>query len=193
MRLSRRMVVNGERSFSETTETRSFDVATQTYRYTNASPSNAWATAGTIDTTSPVENYVGHKTGDSGVETSTILINLGSYAYDGDSIKLLAKFYAYAPSINFQTKGFRWALCSSQANRDLYKGQTAVTSDPYQIVSGTSTFTYDNGGYEYNTLTIDSDAIPSDTDLFLFLWPNGTYTDVAHIRDNVDIEFHYYN
>lgn len=189
MRLSRRMVVNSERSFSETIETKSFDVATQTYRYTSESPSNAWATAGTIDTTSPRENYVGHNS--SG--TNTIKIDLGSYEYDGDSIKLLVKFYAYAPSVNFQTKGFRWALCSSQANRDLYKGQTAVTSDPYQIVSGTSMFIYNSGGYAYNTLTIESDAIPSDTDLFLFLWPNGTYTDVAHIRDNVDIEFHYYN
>lgn len=163
--------------------TKDLSVATETYRYTTGNTAYPWESAGFYDGQSPVENYVGHKSG----ETNAMLLPIGSFSFTGTSTKLTVSVTGYCPSVNFANTGFRWAICSSDANKALYQTQSAVSGDAYQLSSGIASIAYNNGSYTAYSLSLPAENLPSGQDLYIFLWPNGTYTDVAHIKDTVSV------
>lgn len=167
--------------------TNSITVSSGTYRYTTANTSYPWEAAQFYDTVSPTENYIGHKSG----ETNTMLIPVGSYSFSGKSTKLSLSFKGYCPSTTFGSKGFRWAICSSNANKNLYKGQSAVTGDGYQLASGTATLAYNSGSYKTYTVEMAADNLPSGQNLYVYFWPNGTSTDVAHVQGTISASLYY--
>lgn len=177
----------GESVVETSAGTNSIDVASKTLRYTTGNTTYPWEAAQFYDTASPTENYVGHKSG----ETNTMLIPVGSFSFAGTSTKLRLTFTGYCPSTNFASKGFRWAICSSKANKTMYQGQSAVTGDEYQLASGIGKFAYNSGSYTTYTVDMAADNLPSDTELYVFCWPNGTTTDVAHIKDTVKASLYY--
>lgn len=67
----------------------------------------------------------------------------------------------------------RWALCSSDANKQSYVNPGAVTSDQYQIATGTITFTDEN---KDTGLTIETDSLKGETNYYLMLWGLQTST-----------------
>ena len=66
----------------------------------------------------------------------------------------------------------RWALCSSDANRNRYKNTTAEVEDEYQVDTGIVLF---KGLTEYNetrSFTLDTRNLKPGT-WYLFLWASG--------------------
>lgn len=161
--------------------TNSVDVLDETYRY--LSSNGAWSTAGSIST----DNYVGANSS----EVNSALIPVGSFSFDGNSTKLRLSFYGYCPSVNFYTKGFRWAICTSNANKALYQTTDDVTTDGTQVAKGTATFAYNNGTYKTYEIDLSSASIPSGTQLYVYLWPNGSATDIAHFRGTITASLYY--
>ena len=170
------------------------NVVTETHRYTNISLVGTWDIAERYDMEAPYENYVGHKysTEYGLLETNSLYIPISGFNFDGDSIKLTITVNMFCTSATFQEKGFNWAICTSIANKKLYEGQTPVTNDPYQLASGWNTMTY-TGGYRVATLEFPITNLPSDTPVYLFWWPNGTYTGVSHIQGYLDVALYYEN
>lgn len=161
--------------------TNSVDVLDETYRY--LSSNGAWSTAGSIST----DNYVGANSS----EVNSALIPVGSFSFDGNSTKLRLSFYGYCPSINFQNDGFRWAICTSDANKTLYQTTDDVTTDPSQIAKGTATLAYNNGVYTTYEIDLASTAIPADTPLYVYFWPKDSATDIAHFRSTLTASLYY--
>lgn len=67
----------------------------------------------------------------------------------------------------------RWALCSSDENKSSYVNPGAVTNDPYQMASGTITFTKENTLHD---ITIEMDSLEGSTYYYLVLWGYQTGT-----------------
>ena len=70
---------------------------------------------------------------------------------------------------------FRYALCSSNANRDLYKSSNGkLVSDPYQLTTGITSITEKGTGYTTGidkfTLTLSDVTLKSNTKYYLFFW-----------------------
>lgn len=162
--------------------TNSVDVLSGTYRYGNTCVSE-WGTAGSYST----DNYVGNKS----TETNSALIPVGSFSFSGASKRLILSFYGYCPSINFATKGFRWAICTGDANKALYEGTGAVTGDGTQLASGIGTLAYNNGSYTTYNIALPATNLPTGTPLYVYLWPNGTLTDVSHFRGTLTAKLYY--
>lgn len=187
------MVIQGARSGAILqTSIKTINVPTETHRYTNIGIGTTWDTADSYDMEPPYENYIGHK--DSleydVLETNSLYIPISGFSFLGESVKLVVSGNMFCVSPNFQEKGFNWAICTSIANRSLYEGQTPVTNDPYQLASGWSTMPYVEG-YQVNSLEFPAYNIPPNTPIYLFWWPNGTFTDVSHIQGNLKVSLYY--
>ena len=161
--------------------TNSVDVLSETYRY--GSDAGDWATAETYST----DNYFGQKTG----SLNSALIPVGSFTFSGTSTRLEISLYGYCPSTDFAANGFRWAICSSNANKDLYKVTTAVTGDSSQLASGVNFISYNSGNYTTYTLSLDATNLPANTPLYIYFWANGTGKGVAHFRGTLTAKLYY--
>lgn len=82
-------------------------------------------------------------------------------------INKLQVYFEYSRMISSDNKVvLRWALCTSEANRELYRTNPPVdVVDEYQVASGIHDFT----GTE-TMLTIDAYGIPSNEVYYLILW-----------------------
>lgn len=194
MRMSRRMVLHGTRGGEIlVTKPIRLNVVTETRRYTNISLAGYWGPAERYDMEPPYENYVGHKRNTEYgniLETNSMLVPIKGFSFDGDSMKLTITCNMFCVSSTFEKKGFNWAICTSDANKKLYQGQSAVANDEYQLASGWNTMPY-VGGYQVNTLEFPITNIPSDTPLYLFMWPNGTHTGVSHFQGYLEVALYY--
>lgn len=161
--------------------THSINVLSNTYRY--MSSSGAWAKAGNVST----DNYVGTK---DGIYNSA-LIPVGSYSFTGTSTRLRLSFYGYCPSVDFYVDGFRWAICTSDANKALYQGCDAVTTDDSQVATGIATLAYNNGVYKTYEIDLKSEAIPANTPLYVYFWSKDDSTGVAHFRSTLTATMYY--
>ena len=153
-----------------------------TLRYTTVSTSQGWAAPGAFGQS---ENYFGFKTGDC----NTALIPIGSFAFSNHSTRLRLSFTGHRPSSDFNQ--FRWALCSSDANRALYQGVITAVADSSQIASGTATLVnYPAGANSVFSFDFPTENIPADTDLYVYLWPYER-SGVAHISSAVTATLFY--
>lgn len=161
--------------------TNSVKVLSDTYRY--LSSNGSWSTAGSIST----DNYVGSNS--SGFNTA--LIPVGSFSFSGNSTRLRLSFYGYCPSVNFYVDGFRWAICTSDANKALYQTTNDVTSDNTQIAKGIAKLAYNNGTYKTYEIDLASDAIPANKPLYVYFWSKDAATDIAHFRGTLTASLYY--
>lgn len=160
------------------TSTNSINVDTQTFRY-GTSCASYWGQSMAYGE----ENCFGS----SGEGYNIALINLGSFAFpDGTkSTKLQLSFYGYRSS----QQNYCWAICTSNANMALYGsgGDAGVVGefdgDDTQIAMGTNSLeAFSSSSYTTMTLDFATDAIPSGTQLWLYLWPSDQGTKgVSHI------------
>lgn len=102
----------------------------------------------------------------------------------------------------------RWALCTSDDNKDSYVGTGSAVTDSNQVASGTITHTNATSSYSNWEITVSSTSISASTTYYLFLWtktnndgysylmelkgPSNhsfkleTYDGVVHIYDGTD-------
>lgn len=156
----------------------SIDVDTQTYRYTSQNTSNPWQISNTYSDC----NYFGKKTGDD-ASNNTCLIPIGKFNFTGQSTRLRLTAYVYKPSSDFPV--FRWAICTSSANKAMYQGATGVVADDTQIVSGTASLT--SVGWHTQAFDFVSTKLPANKDLYVYFWPSGS-GGVAHIDGTITAE-----
>lgn len=91
---------------------------------------------------------------------------LPSFTGISDSITFNIKMY----NSDYTTSTLRYAICTSDANRSLYKNHgNAVYDDEYQIVSGVVTFENVNQDTVKSFTVMTGGLIPSETH-YLFLW-----------------------
>lgn len=153
-----------------------------TLQYTTVSTSQGWAAPGAFGQS---ENYFGFKTGDC----NTALIPIGSFAFSSHSTRLRLSFTGHRPSSDFNQ--FRWALCSSDANKALYQNVTTAVADSSQITSGTATLVnYPAGANSVFSFDFPTENIPADTDLYVYLWPYER-SGVAHISSDISATIYY--
>ena len=159
----------------------SINVDTETYRYTSQNTSNPWQTSNTYSDC----NYFGKKTGED-ASNNTCLIPIGKFSFTGKSARLRLTAYVYKPSTDFPV--FRWAVCTSSANKAMYQGATGVVADDTQIVSGTASLT--SVGWHTQSFDFVSTKLPANTDLYVYFWPSGS-GGVAHIDGTITAELFY--
>jgi hypothetical protein len=75
----------------------------------------------------------------------------------------------YVGDGNGASPTLRWALCSSDANKDLYRDTNGDVADPYQLASGTVTME-NVASNNYQTITVKTSKIRSGETYYLFLW-----------------------
>ena len=102
-------------------------------------------------------------------------------SFSGVSTSLQFKFAMKYRNVLNQSA--RWAICTSDANRDKYRDTHSAVTDSYQVASGTVTFTVNGSGTTYNVpLNITTTALKGSTTYYLFIWSGSDtgYTSVLH-------------
>ena len=161
------------------TATNSINVGSETLRY-GTSCASYWGAAQAYSD----ENYFGKKSEGYNIA----LLNLGSFTIpDGARpTKLRLSFYGYRSS----QSNFCWAICTSNKNMTLYGKGGAIgvvgefDGDDTQIAMGTKSLSgISTSSYSTMTFDFETDAIPSDTPLYMYLWPSDQGTQgVSHIN-----------
>ena len=154
------------------------NVDTQTYRYISENRSRPWGVSNSYSK----ENYFGDKR----ISYNVCLIPIGSFNFNGTSTKLELKAYVYKPSNEFPK--FCWAICTSDKNKKMYENAHGEVKDDTQIVWGTAEL--NKLYYAWQIFEFESDAIPSNTQLYVYFWPYST-GGVAHIDGNITATLYY--
>lgn len=158
-------------------DTKSISVTRDTYRYGTECVTK-WGQAGDYST----ENYFGQKQGSYNIA----LIPIGKFSFSGRSVKLRLQFFGYR-SVQGST---RWAICTSDANKKNYEGKSGAVTDSTRIATGVASLdVFSTSSYETITFDFYTKSIPSDTDLYVYLWPSGSGQDgVSHITRNLKVQ-----
>lgn len=165
------------------TSIRSIDVGTETYRYSPQAGAD-WGASYLYST----EAYFGT----SGEGSNITLINLGKFTIpDGATpTRLRLSFYGYRSSQSY----FCWAICTSKGNKEMYEGMVGeFDGDDTQIAMGTQSLNSVTSS-SYTTMTFDfkTDAIPSGTPLYMYLWSSDQGANgVSHITRYLNAKVYY--
>lgn len=76
----------------------------------------------------------------------------------------------------------RYALCTSDANKDKYCDTYSAVSDTYQVKSGTIALTDLVTSGSYKTITIDTSKVSSNSTYYLVLWAYTSTSDPNHVQ-----------
>ena len=129
-------------------------------------------------------SYVGQGTDDY----NAMMVPVPAFSFTGTGLRLKMAINCWSPYDDGYT--YRWAVTTSRANEELYKGYGAVT-DANQIMTGTFTPAYNSGSFGYQTFTLDGGEVPADTPLYIYLWRNVTTYGNIHVQGNVNITLQY--
>ena len=154
------------------------NVDNDTYRYTSENKRRPWD----ISKSYSKENYFGDKR----ISYNTCLMPIGSYDFDGKSIKLELNAYVYKPSNEFPQ--FCWAICTSDKNKQMYENIHGEVKDDTQIAWGTAKL--NKLYYNWQTFDFPCESIPANTPLYIYFWPYST-GGVAHIDKDITATLHY--
>ena len=129
-------------------------------------------------------------------ESTLIPINLGTDILTNKVLETISiTFNGLCPNQDFASKGFRWAICSSAANKNKYANTaSAVTDDESQIKRGTAYIKYNSG--KSKTYTIDlsiGETIGElvNNSLYLYFYPkDSTDYGIAHIANNIYVDLY---
>lgn len=114
--------------------------------------------------------------GRSGNVYNSACIPIPALSFSGVGKKITLTFNCYNPDAHT----YRWALCTSNANKSLYELANAVT-DANQVGAGT----FKIGAIGTNNVTLSFNvAVPANKALYLFFWSYETGSRAAHINNN---------
>ena len=118
--------------------------------------------------------------GVNGSKYYTYIMKFNTPIFSGESTSIEFNFdFLYRKNTSI---GIRYAICSSDANRELYENKSGSITDTYQLASGNTTFTIKSSGYTENVkLTINTSKLASDTVYFLYLWAENSSSGYATI------------
>lgn len=94
-------------------------------------------------------------------------------SFSGISEKIAINFKAINANTSTTTASIRYALCTSDANKDNYKYTNGAVTDSYQIASGTISVSCSSTTGTSNTLSINTSSLSSNTTYYLYFWANG--------------------
>lgn len=165
------------------TSINSIDVGTETYRYSPQAGAD-WGASGLYST----EAYFGT----SGDGYNTLLIDLGKYTIPEGATptRLRLSFYGYRSSQSY----FCWAICTSKSNKEMYEGlEGEFDGDDTQIAMGTQSLnSVTSSSYTTMTFDFETDAIPSGTPLYMYLWSSDQGANgVSHITRYLTAKVYY--
>lgn len=153
-----------------------------TLRYSqDFSSAYLWATVRKYSQdTSPSQRYnvFGRNTISGAQYYHASCIPIGALSFSGVPSKLSLTFKCYSR----EAHTYRWAICTSDANKSMYQGTKLDVPDAYQVARGT--FSLETYGTAQPTITIDlvSRNIPSGVPLFVFIWAYEDGGIAAHIE-----------
>ena len=115
--------------------------------------------------------YAGYDTG--GTHYTTI-IKFKTPSFSGKTSKLTVTFPTQNISgyYNSQWPDIRYALCTSDANKQKYRDTTSAVSDTYQLLSGYKEIAAGNTV----TLTFETSALQPNTHYYVFIWGGDSYS-----------------
>ena len=157
---------------------KTINVDNGTYRYTSENKRRPWD----VSKSYSKENYFGDKR----ISYNVCLIPIGSFNFDGKSIKIKLDAYVYKPSNEFPQ--FCWAICTSDKNKYMYENVHGEVKDDTQIIWGTAEL--NKLYYNWQTFEFESDAIPANVPLYIYLWPYSS-GGVAHIDKEITVTLYY--
>lgn len=152
--------------------TNTINVDNDTIRFTSENKCRPWG----VSSSYSKENYFGDKR----TSYNICLIPLGSFNFEGKSVRIRLRVYVYKPSHQFPQ--FCWALCSSEKNKKLYEYAHGPVEDDTKIVSGTAEL--DKLYWAWQEFEFETGDIPSGVPLYVYLWPYSA-GGVAHIGKEI--------
>lgn len=100
----------------------------------------------------------------------------------------LAKYYVSSATVTL-----RWALCTSDANKNLYKSTYSAVDDSYSLTQGTVTLTDISGKVTTQSFDIEVDGLTPGQTYYLFFWSgtNASTNTVTLYASQSSAEFEY--
>lgn len=126
----------------------------------------------------------------------TWMMQFTTPSFTGVCKKLTINLSAKIQSSYYTTINIRYALLSSDANRDSYKNKLGAIEDSNQISTGIYPTMNLTSAYQHFTLELDLKTLTPDTTYYLILWgsSNGTSTNTLtnmNTAENHIIVIHY--
>lgn len=143
------------------------EISGQTYARSNID-SESW-NVGSYNTT--YEAYWGAVPsgyGYTNYDTYYLKFSTPSFVGTSKSIKFNIKMKSFTPMDVDSVKTVRYALCTSDENKNSYLRTVSAVNDPYQIITGT--FSESSGDGATSVIVINTDKLQSNTTYYLIIW-----------------------
>ena len=121
------------------------------------------------------QQYAGYNSGNY----YPYILQFTTPSFTGVSEKIDITFQAVNVAVT--SASIRYALCTSDANKNSYTSTTSDVEDSYKIASGTFSVSCPDVIGTSNTLTINTSTLQPDTTYYLYFWGNGTTTSLFQV------------